>query len=80
MVAKVAVKDWSENNYQADETENTFIIKIDYIKVYKMIPVKDQFFRRKRLFFKRYKGNCLENHSKIRTILYQFSFKKINFN
>ncbi|MEP7147044.1 MAG: hypothetical protein ABI792_08535, partial [bacterium] len=39
--ANVAIKDWPENNYKADNSDAPYIMEIDYIKVYKMIPVTE---------------------------------------
>ncbi len=41
IIANVAVKDWPENNYKADDSDLPYTMEIDYIKVYKMVPKKN---------------------------------------
>lgn len=38
MVANVAVKDWQENNKVVDGSGEPYIMEIDYVKIYKMVP------------------------------------------
>ncbi len=38
MIANVAVKDYKENDNKVDETGLPYVMEIDYIKVYQMIP------------------------------------------
>ena len=38
MITNVAVKDWAENNNEVDETDDPYVMDIDYIRVYKMVP------------------------------------------
>lgn len=40
IMANVAVKDRPENNYEVDNSNLPYVMEIDYIKVYKMIPKK----------------------------------------
>lgn len=39
LIANVAIKDRKENNYEVDKTGLPYVMEIDYIKVYKMVPV-----------------------------------------
>ncbi len=41
MITNVAIKDWPENNNEVDGTDVPYVMEIDYIKVYKMVPKKD---------------------------------------
>ncbi len=41
MIANVAIKDWDENDNIVDDSETPYVMEIDYIKVYKMIPKTD---------------------------------------
>lgn len=41
MIANVAVKDRPENDYKVDDSGLPYVMEIDYIKVYKMIPADD---------------------------------------
>lgn len=38
IIANVAVKDWDENNKEVDNSDEPYIMEIDYIKAYKIIP------------------------------------------
>ncbi len=38
IIANVAIKDWADNNNVVDNTGLPYIMEIDYIKAYKMIP------------------------------------------
>ncbi|MBS1516804.1 MAG: glycoside hydrolase family 16 protein [Bacteroidetes bacterium] len=38
MIANVAVKDWEENNREVDRSDTPYVMEIDYIRVYKMVP------------------------------------------
>jgi beta-glucanase (GH16 family) len=38
MIANVAVKDWEENGYIVDESIQPYVMEIDYVRVYKMVP------------------------------------------
>lgn len=38
IIANVAIKDWPQNNFQVEQTENPYIMEIDYIKAYQMVP------------------------------------------
>lgn len=40
MIVNVAVKDWAENNYVVDNSDSPYVMEIDYVKVYKMVPKK----------------------------------------
>ncbi|MDQ3021684.1 MAG: glycoside hydrolase family 16 protein [Bacteroidota bacterium] len=41
MIANVAIKDFEQNNYLVDNSNLPYIMEIDYIKVYKMVPKND---------------------------------------
>lgn len=41
IVANVAIKDRSENNYIVDISDTPYIMEIDYIRAYKMVPKKN---------------------------------------
>lgn len=38
MIANVAIKDWPENNSEVDNTNLPYIMEIDYVRIYQMIP------------------------------------------
>ncbi|KAA0209887.1 MAG: glycoside hydrolase family 16 protein [Ignavibacteriaceae bacterium] len=38
MIANVAVKDHEQNNKQVDDSNSPYVMEIDYIRVYKMVP------------------------------------------
>lgn len=38
MIANVAIKDWDQNGFKVDKNEEPYVMEIDYIKVYKMVP------------------------------------------
>jgi len=38
MIANVAIKDRKENNYKVDDTGLPYVMEIDYVRVYKMVP------------------------------------------
>lgn len=38
MITNVAIKDWPENNYEVDNSDTPYVMEIDYIKVFKMVP------------------------------------------
>lgn len=40
IIANVAIKEWAENNYQIDRSSEPYVMEIDYIKAYKMVPKK----------------------------------------
>lgn len=38
MIANVAVKDFADNNYIVDDRDMPYVMEIDYVKIYQMIP------------------------------------------
>ena len=38
LIANVAVKDWNDNNTGIDASSSPYVMEIDYIRVYKMVP------------------------------------------
>lgn len=40
MIANVAIKDYKENNYEVETTGLPYVMEIDYVRVYKMVPNK----------------------------------------
>jgi len=38
MIANVAIKDRAENNYEVDNTDLPYIMEIDYVRTYQMVP------------------------------------------
>lgn len=41
IIANVAVKDFEQNNYEVDNSNLPYIMEIDYIKAYKIVPKND---------------------------------------
>jgi beta-glucanase (GH16 family) len=41
ILANVAIKEWPDNNNQIDRTDVPYVMEIDYIRAYKMIPKKN---------------------------------------
>lgn len=40
MITNVAIKDFKENNFKVDSTGLPYVMEIDYVRIYKMIPKK----------------------------------------
>ncbi len=40
MIANVAIKDYKEHNYEVEKTGLPYVMEIDYVRVYKMVPAK----------------------------------------
>ncbi|MBK7252926.1 MAG: family 16 glycosylhydrolase [Ignavibacteria bacterium] len=40
MIANVAIKDYKENNFEVENSGLPYIMEIDYVRVYKMVPNK----------------------------------------
>ncbi|MBK8553757.1 MAG: glycoside hydrolase family 16 protein [Ignavibacteria bacterium] len=38
ILANIAIKDWPDNNNEVDNTDSPYVMEIDYIRVYKMVP------------------------------------------
>ena len=38
MIANVAIKDWEANNYEVDRTDNPYVMEIDYVRIYRIVP------------------------------------------
>ncbi len=38
IIANVAMKEWPENNYEIDTSDKPYVMEIDYIRAYKMVP------------------------------------------
>jgi beta-glucanase (GH16 family) len=38
MIANVAIKDFPQNNYEVDDSGLPYVMEIDYVRIYKMVP------------------------------------------